>query len=129
MPAGFALGVSASLLITVLGAALIAKLVDRETIGEGSIGYGILIVMILASWLGSLVSYGRIKRRRAVVCLAAGGIYFLVLLSFTALFFGGEYSGVGVTALLIFCGSMLAVLPGLRQNRGGKRPKIKIPNG
>ena len=35
------------------------------------------------------------------MCLAAGGGYYLCLLAITALFFGGQYQGVGVTALMV----------------------------
>lgn len=129
MPAGLAVGGLSTLMITILGSGILAKMVESEVIEESSIGYGVMIMLILAAYLGAMVSYQKIKRQRFVVCMGSGAIYFGILLSITALFFGGQYSAVGVTALIVFCGSFLAVLPGFRENRGGKRPKLKIPNG
>lgn len=123
------MGALTSLAITILGSGILAKLVDKEIMAESSIGYGIMVMLILGAYLGAMVSYRKIKRQRLPVCLGSGGIYLGILLSMTALFFGGQYSGVGVTALLIFCGSFLAVLPGFREKRGGKRLKMKITNG
>ncbi len=42
--------------------------------------------------------------------------------------FGGQYSAVGTTALLVLAGSGAAALLGLRQGRGAKRTKIKVPH-
>lgn len=129
MPAGLTLGALTGLAVTILGSMILAKMMDAEWIGEERIGYGVMGMLLLASYLTAAISFGKIKRRRLLVCLCSGGIYFGILLSMTALLFGGEYSGVGVTALLIACGVILAILPGFQQRRGGKRPKIKIPNG
>ena len=129
MAAGLTFGAGTALAITILGSAILAKLVDREWLEEGNVGYGVMGMLLLASYLAAMVSYGKIKRQRLLVCLSTGGIYFGLLLSITALFFGGQYSGVGVTALLIVCGATLAILPGFSQKRGGKHPKLKIPNG
>ena len=129
MAAGLTFGAGTALAITIRGSAILAKLVDGEWLEEGNVGYGIMGMLLLASYLAAMVSYGKIKRQRLLVCLSTGGIYFGLLLSITALFFGGQYSGVGVTALLIVCGAILAILPGFSQKRGGKHPKLKIPNG
>lgn len=128
MGVGLAMGGLCGLAITLLGSGIIAKLIDANVFSESSIGYGIMVILLLASFLGSLLAFGKIGRQRLLVCMATGLIQFLLLLSMTALFFGGQYSGVGVTALLIFCGSALAAFLGLRENRGGKTRKIRIPN-
>lgn len=128
MPGGLAFGGFCSLVVTLIFAAILAKLIEAETLPETSIGYGVMALLLLASFVGALVSSGRIKRQRLLVCLASGLIYFLLLLSMTALFFGGQYSAVWQTALLVLCGSMLAAMMRLQEKRGGKRPKIKLPN-
>ena len=128
MPVGLTIGGVGSLIVTILCAAILAKLMEGEKLPGNGMGYGVMVMLLLASFLGAMAAFGKIKRQRVLVCLASGGIYFGILLSITALFFGGQYSGVGVTALLILCGSGLAALLGLRENRGGKRRKIKLPN-
>lgn len=120
MPAGLSMGALFAVIWTILGAVIVGKLVDSETIPESAIGYGSAVILLTASFGAAMVAFGRIKRQRALVCMAAGGIYFLLLLSVTALFFGGQYTGMGVTALLILAGSGTALLLGLNGG-GGKR--------
>lgn len=128
MPAGLAVGAAASLAVTLLLAAVLAKLVETERLAQENIGYGVMVLLLAASFIGALVSFSRVKRQRMLVCCVSGLIYFAMLMSITALFFGGQYSAVGVTALLVLGGSGTAALLGLREGRGGKRKKLKIPN-
>lgn len=123
MPGGLAVGGGVSLGVTLLLSAVLAWLLHRESMAMENIGYGILAMLLLASFLGAETAFGQIRRQRLLVCGLSGLIYFALLLSITALFFGGQYSGVGVTALLILAGSGAAALLGLRQGRGGKKIK------
>lgn len=127
IPGGLALGGTVSLFFTLAGAAIIAWIVNGELMPEENIGYGIMMVLLAASFAGAMAANSRIRRRRALICLMSGGVYLLMLMAMTALFFGGQYSGVGETALMVFCGAALSIFPGLQKNnRGGKR-KIRIP--
>lgn len=128
IPAGLLFGAMASLGITLLAAALIAKLVSAEYIEESSIGYGIMAALLGASFAGALLASGKIKRQRLLVCTLSGLLYFLILLGITALFFGGQYEAVGVTGILVMGGSLLAVLTGGGASRGGRRRKHKSAN-
>ena len=128
LPAGLAVGAGCSLAMTLGLTAVLAKLVEAETIPVEKIGYGIMVLLVTSSFAGAMVSFGRIKRQRLLVCGVSGVIYFAVLMSVTALFFGGQYSAVGVTALLVLAGSAAAALLGLRQGRGAKRTKIRVPH-
>ena len=128
LPAGLAVGAGCSLAMTLGLTAVLAKLVEAETIPVEKIGYGIMVLLVTSSFAGAMVSFGRIKRQRLLVCGVSGVIYFAVLMSITALFFGGQYSAVGVTALLVLAGSAAAALLGLRQGRGAKRTKIRVPH-
>lgn len=121
MPGGLAIGGGVSVLVTVLLSLVAAKLADTGTLPEGNIGYASLVILLLSSGLGAWMSAAKIKRRRLVVCLAAGGVYYGILLGLTALFFGGQYSGMGVTALAVAGGSCAAGLMGIGQGRGRKR--------
>lgn len=118
MPLGLALGLAASIAMTLILAALIAYLVLGEKVAEGAIGYGAMLTVLLSSAMGALISVTRIKRRRMVTCMASGACYYLVLLSITALFFGGQYQGMGVTALLVFAGVGSVALIGLKGESG-----------
>lgn len=125
IPAGLAAGCAVSLGITMLAAALLAKLVDAEKLPWENVGYGIVVLLVMASFLGSITAYGRIRRQRLMICLISGMIYFGILLSLTALFFGGQYEGVGVTAVLVMGGSGAAGLLGLREGKGRSKRRIR----
>ena len=125
LPVGLAIGAACSLAATLILTAILAKLVELPV---EKIGYGIMVLLIVSSFAGAMISFGRIKRQRMLVCIVSGVIYFAMLMSITALFFGGQYSAVGTTALLVLAGSGAAALLGLRQGRGAKRTKIKVPH-
>lgn len=128
MPAGLMFGAFISMGMTVLAVGLIAKLVGSEYIKETQIGYGIMVTLLASSFFGALAAAGKIKRQRLMVCALSGLIFFLTLLSITALFFGGQYEAVGVTAILVLGGSLLAVLAGGRSESRGKGRKIRKAN-
>lgn len=128
MPKGLAIGMAISVGITLLGSAVIAKLIDGEYAKEGWMGYGVMIVLMIGSFLGAVVAAGKIKRQRLCVCALSGLLHFAMLMSITALFFGGQYEAVGVTAVLVMGGALLAALVGGRPGRGGKRKKYKMAN-
>ena len=125
---GLAIGSTISLAITLIGCGILAKLIETETLSETAVGYGALMVILLASWLGSGASCRKIGRKRLMISACTGGIYSMILLSIHALFFEGPYVGIGATILLILCGNLLTVLAGMKNGRGGKHSKIKITN-
>lgn len=126
MPGGVLLGGFVSLVCTIAGAALTALLIDREILGEEMMGYGCMLILMGASLLGSLFAWRKVKHQRMVVCLMTGLIYLLMLLALTALFFGGQYEAVGVTALMILSGSGTAVLMGMSPGKGKGPARRKI---
>ena len=127
VPAGLALGGGISLLFTVLSAMVLAWMVDKEKLAWENIGYGIMITLLLAAILGARIAYSRIKRQRLLVCGLTGVVYLGLLLSITALFFGGQYDGALVTGVLILGGSVVAGLipSGEQRNSAGKRRKTR----
>ena len=122
LPVGITLGVLIALIVTLIGSAVTAWLIVGEKIGEGSVGYCSAFITLLASVLGSEISWLRTKRLRLQVCLITGAAYYLLLLAVTAVFFGGIYLGMGMTAITVFCGCGSIALLGVR---GGKRIKFK----
>lgn len=125
MPAGLLLGAIISIVWTILGAMGLAKMIDNETLGENMVGYGAVIILISAAFIGALVADRRIKHRHILVCGISAGIYYLLLLSITALFFGGQYKGMGVTGLLVLAGSTAALLLGKGKGSGKKKKSYK----
>ena len=128
MVGGLSAGLIGSATITAALAALSAKMVDLQWIGVKDIGYCAMVILIVAPFTGTCIAQNRIKRQRLVVSVISGSLYFLMLMGMTALFFGGQYEAVGVTLLLVFCGTALTLLARERKNRVGKRVKRKMYN-
>lgn len=114
IPKGLAAAGIISAGLTLLGSGVIALLVNTQMMKESNIGYAVMVMLIATSYVSAFAAWRLIKHRRMQVCSLAGCIYFLVLISATAMFFGGQYSSVWETALLILCGSMLAALHGTK---------------
>ena len=125
IPAGLGIGLLVSLVITVAGAAITAWLIASEKIGEGSTGYGVMVILALGAGLGALSAVYLIKRLRLQVCMLTGVCYYLSLLAMTALFFGGQYQGMGISAIVILsiC-ALIAFLPTKNGQVRGKRKKL-----
>ena len=126
IPVGLMLGTMVSLGITAILSAVSAWLILTGKLPEDSVGYCAMVILLASSAAGAATAIGRIKRRRLQMGLAAGGIYYGCLLAAAALFFGGIYDGMGVTALMVLCGSGLVILLGPGgQNRAGCRKRKK----
>lgn len=110
IPTGLAFGGLISLIVTVAGAAATAHLLMNQRIGENGIGYASMIILFVASLLGAWGAFGCIKKQRLQICVMAAAVYYLLLLAITALFFGGQYQGMGVTAVVIVIGALTVAL-------------------
>lgn len=121
MPAGFAIGTSISLGITLILSAFLAKLVSMERIEWEGIGYGIMAILLVTSIIGARTTCMMIKRQKLLSSLVSGILYWLSLLLITAIFFGGQYHGVGVMGLIILCGSAVSALWELKGEGRRKR--------
>ena len=125
IPVGLALGVGTAMLVTVLASGAAAWMILRGSMPETAAGYCAMVILQLSSVAGAAVAAGTIQRLRAQMCLASAGGYYLCLLAVTAAFFGGQYEGMGVTALMVLCGSVLVILlaPGGKNRAGCRRRK------
>ena len=127
MPGGLAAGGLRAILVTVLTAAILAKLIEREILKEESIGYGVMLLLTAASLTGAMTAVHRIRHQRILVCAASGILYWGILLAITAIFFGGQYEAVAETGLLILCGSALAAFCSAASEGKGRDRKHRIP--
>lgn len=125
MPAGLAVGGLVSLAVTILGSVMAANLVLREMIAESSVGYCAMLILLLASFGGARIAAARIKHRRLYVCILSGVVYYSLLLAITALFFGGQYQGMGVTALVVAAGCGTAALLEKNEKKRRRKPRSK----
>lgn len=129
IPSGLAIGVLSAVVTTFMGILLASILIDNEIIKWRQSGYAVMIILIISSWIGAEVAANKIKRRRLMVCVVSAIGYFVALLMITGLFFGGKYSGVGESGLLILCGSTLGIIVKYPGKSERKRRKIRRRHG
>lgn len=113
-------------MLTIAGSALLAKLVDSEVMEWDNIGYGVMVMLLVSAFAGAMGAISKIRHKRMLVSALSGVVYIAILLSITALFFGGRYQAVGVTSGLAMAGSLTAGLLGLGQGRGKRHRKIRM---
>lgn len=108
IPAGITMGVISAVIVLIAGSCITATLVNMEKLKTDHIGYAVLIVTLGSAWISAVISSKKIKRMKLMICMTSGICYFAMLIIVTGLMFGGQYSGVGETLLLVLCGSLLA---------------------
>ena len=128
MALGLVIGAGTALLILVITAMAIAWLVLGERMPVSAIGYGVMVAHLMAVSVGGIVGSTAIKHRKMLVCMIVGCLYYLCLIVCTAVFFGGQYQGMGVTALVIAGASGLTGFIMLRCDNDGKRRYRKYRN-
>lgn len=126
MPASFAIGVCISLGMTLILSAILAQLISIEKVEWERVGYWIMAILLTASAIGTKATCLMVKRRKAISCLIAGILYWLGLLIIAALFYGGQYTGIGVTGIVIIFGCSAVCLLELR---GERRTRAATVNG
>ena len=110
IPAAVGVGTVISTIVMLIGAIVIALLISNELISDQSMDYGVLALTMLSAILGCSVSNVVAKRRLLIVSVCTAVTFLLVLISITAIFYGGQYSAIPVTALVILGGGVSSVL-------------------
>ena len=106
-----------SLCSTVLAILLLGWLVSEEKIKWEDVGYGIMVITLLSSFLGALIACIKVRRRMLLVSMVSGILYLGVLLSIAELFFGGVSSETWIISGMIMSGSLCAGLLRMRVMR------------
>lgn len=125
IPAGLAAGAAVSILVTAVICLLGGWMIGSEIISQEQIGYCAIAALLVSAIMGSNTAWKKIRRKRLIVSLASGGIYYLILVAITIALFDGGFQGLGVTLVVILIGTVLPIL--LRNGEGksktGKRRK------
>lgn len=110
LPGGLVIGLGTSILITLIGCAAMSYMITQEKVEFNSIGYCTMCILSVSSITGSLLAAKSVKSKTAVVCALFALCYFLLLLAITAMFFGGQYQGIGATAITVLIGALCGML-------------------
>ncbi len=118
--AGVGLGIGVSAAVTLVGAMALAWLVNREQIPQGQVGWGCMLIHILAAASGCTAAWRSIRHNRLpVTTMTVTGYYLLLLMM--AMAFGGGFTGMGTTAATVSCGGALTLIPVLFGGSSGAR--------
>ena len=121
VPKGLGLSLAVNIALTAAMCMITASLVALNKIEWYSVGYCIMFMLLFVSYIGAKTAISAIKTQFFMIALMSGILYWLFLLSVTALFFGGNYSSIPETAALIAAGSISAAL--LRRSKRTTIPR------
>ena len=121
------LGMVLGVVWTLVSAMGIAKLVDMEVLPMENVGYGSMAAVLSAVFVSASLAGRKAGHMVVQAAVMAGGAYFLCLLLVNALFFGGNFVGLGVTFLLVLIAIAAAILAAGRGRSGRHRRRYKIP--
>jgi putative membrane protein (TIGR04086 family) len=114
---------------TMVCAMILAKLIDMEVLPMEKVGYGSMVSVLSAVFMGASLAGRKAGHMVLQAALFSGAAYFACLMLVNALFFGGRYTGMGVTAVLVALATGLALLASGKGSGKGKRSRYKIPKG
>lgn len=97
------------ILFLLVNAAILTTLVLNRSIPEDRIKYFVLALIVFSTFLGTWIGRKGAGESKNIVCFVTGMVIFCTLLLLTAVLFGGRYTGVGETGLLILCGCVLPI--------------------
>ncbi len=99
--AGILVGVSISVLILIVGAVTVSMLISKEIVNYASMSYCVMAVTGFAAVCGSFAGTLVLKKQILLVSMSVALAMLLIMLSVTAMFFEGSYTGVPATAALV----------------------------
>lgn len=112
---------------TLVCAMVIAKLLDSEVISMDKVGYASMASVLSAVFVGATLAGRRAGHMVVQAAAISGAGYFVCLLLVNALFFGGSYTGLGVTLILVVLATGLSILAAGKGIGITKRRRYKIP--
>lgn len=115
-------GVMTGILIMLFGALVLTALISNEVIKYAAVEYCAMLLIVIGVVAGGFAAALIWKKQILAVTISVGLVLLLLLLSATAMFFGGSYAGVPATAGLVIGCSLATALLSLRVLQ---RPKIR----
>ena len=125
---GITIATTSSIMITIVGSAMIAACINLEKITWEEAGYWIMGMLFLAAFVSGKIAHVIIKRQRIAVSLMTSFLYWGILLCTTALFFGGDFGPLFETAAIILAGCITSsmILTSFSKNNKRKNNRIIV---
>ena len=119
------IGTAVSIGTSVMGAAIIAWVISAGKVSQNGMQAAAWIILFLSALSGSWIAAKLAEGKRLQRALASCGAYLVVLLASTALFFGGQYSGVWMGLVLTTAAGMTTAMLTSQPGKEGKRQPWK----
>lgn len=118
-----------AVLWTIAASLAVAWMLDRELLRMEQTGYGAMIILLVCGMILARKAGGVSGKLGLIRGFTAVLIYYLGLLLINWMFFGGNFSGFGVTAVVLLAGAAIGNFTA--GNTGGRRARTryKIPRG
>lgn len=114
---------------TIAASLAVAWMLDRELLRLEQTGYGSMIILLVCGVILARKAGGISGGQGFVQGFAAVLVYYLVLLLINCMFFGGNFSGFGVTAAVLLAGAVIGNTAGRKNSYRKTRRRYKIPRG
>ena len=99
-------GVACSFLVTMVVTAIFAAMISKKLIPEERIDYCTVVILLVSTIAGAVIAISKCDKR-VLTGIYIGIAYLAMLLTLTAILFGGEYQRIGVTSSIVLIAAML----------------------
>ena len=120
---GIGIGVVAAILITMILSTLVTFLIINENIDAYSMGYYAFGIVLIASFIGCVISGKLIMERVAILSGAVALVYLLMIVAIGVLFFDGSVAGVWTRLVAVAISGVVSCAFCIRGKRNGKKRK------
>lgn len=110
LPSSIVLGVGIGIVTCILLCIATALLLSNGTIKEERQAVIVPAILFLSAGIGSSVSARNAGEQIAVVCVATGGIWALLMMGITLFFFDGVFNSLLIKLLSILLGCILSCI-------------------
>lgn len=121
MTAGICMGAVISMITTLIGSMVIAKMIDMGLLTVESTQYPILAMAALSAWLGTNISIRKTKNGKWIVCMLCQAVYLVGLMITTILFYDGLFDAQVKTIIAVAVGGIMGAV----MKERGRTPRIK----
>ena len=117
-------GLLASVMFSILGAAIGASIVNAGAVRETGVAWISALIWAVSIFCGVMLSLKLYKDNIILTAVVTTAGYLLISVGINLLFWDQQFSGLGRALLAVLVGSVLAVLINLSQHRTkGRRPR------
>jgi len=114
---------AAAAIVTIMLSVLVAAAINYEWMDFDKTGYASMAILLISGFqCGRAGKWNESPFAGAV----SAALYLLLLLMVNALFFGGEFHGIGVTGIILALGTAMGMIRRGKKSGGRGRYKILI---